>query len=161
MTVEVGTYTGETYDVNKKFNSQHTFDDITLKDDCSVQDPVILVRATSENGKKDLLTATYAYIKDFGRYYYVRDSHSRRNELIELRLHSDPLKSFASDIYKQKAVVDRTASNAFYTAGLEDTDAYKYADEHLVIQKLSTTSGFTKSGGSFIMVTAGPSAATD
>lgn len=159
MTIEVGTYTGQTYDVQKTFNSQHTFDSITLKDDCSVQDPVILVRATTENGKKDLLTATYAYIPNFGRYYYVKDSHSRRNDLVELQLHSDPLKSFADKIYEQSAVIERSASKSVYTSGLEDSDAYKYADEHTVLKKLVTSDGFTKSG-SYVMLTAGPSAAT-
>lgn len=160
MTIEVGTYTGQTYDVQKTFNKEHAFDSVTLKNDCSVQDPVILVRATTDNGKKDLLTSTYAYISDFGRYYYVRDSISRRNDLIELRLHSDPLKSFADKIYQQSAVVDRTASTKYYTSGLEDNDAYKYCDEHTVLKKLTTSDGFVRNG-SYVMITAGPSAATD
>lgn len=60
----------------------------TLRGEADVVNPIIRVYATS------VPAFNYAYIPDFGRYYYLRDMQIVRNDIIELSLKSDPLKSF-------------------------------------------------------------------
>ena len=60
----------------------------TLRGEANVVSPTIRIFATS------LPAFNYAYIPEFGRYYYLRDMQIVRNEIIDLSLKSDPLKSF-------------------------------------------------------------------
>ena len=60
----------------------------TLRGEADVVNPIIRVYATS------VPAFNYAYIPDFGRYYYLRDMQIVRNDIIDLSLKSDPLKSF-------------------------------------------------------------------
>lgn len=166
MTIKVGTFTGEKNKIEKTFNSKHDMN-CTLKQVTSVSSPVILVKAENESTQKELMTDTYAYIPDFGRYYYIRDRKSVNNGLVELDLVVDPLKSFATKIYAQTGFVDRTASK-YQSSMIKDDMIPTYANPHVFCQKLEpdktaeiancVTTTFSKNP-SFVIITAGPSGA--
>lgn len=159
--VHIGTTSDSRKVVNKTFTSKYDLTG-TLKAECDIKNPRIQLRiGDSQNIKiPDITVCNYAYIPNFNRYYYIVDFVSIRDTILEVQMSEDVLKSFSDEIYKQKGIVSRTESTAYYTSMLDDPDVYHYADTNIVIQKLaSDDTAFSKSG-SYVMVTAGPSAAT-
>lgn len=154
FTVQIGVTNSPRIQVSKDVTYGHTYE-CTLKDKCSILDPVIIL-STSSNGVSNLSGNNYMYIPSFGRYYYITDIISVRSSIVEIHGHVDVLMSYKDDIYKQTGVVSRTSSTKYYTSGLEDKDSYQYSDSKIVVRKLSTNNGFTKDG-SYVLVTAGPS----
>ena len=80
--------------------STHT---ITLKDGCSVDEPVVSLTASVAT----IASANYAYIDTFGRYYWIRNRKSLVNGVVELTLESDPWNSFASQLRNCQATITR------------------------------------------------------
>ena len=80
--------------------SSHT---ITLKDGCSVDEPVVTLTASVAS----IASANYAYIDTFGRYYWIRNRKSLVNGVVELTLESDPWNSFASQLRNCQATITR------------------------------------------------------
>ena len=79
----------------------------TLKDECSIIDPEILVAGTSQ-----FINANYAYIPEFHRYYYINNITIVKNGLYRLSLHSDVLMSFKDSIKGMNAIVARSSDNS-------------------------------------------------
>lgn len=84
------------YKFSKKYNStalppgEGVVYDITLKRDCSVVNPVILVNWGVETAALEI---NYVYIPDFKRYYYITE-YTYRDALWELALTEDYLASW-------------------------------------------------------------------
>lgn len=77
-----------------------------LRDESSVIDPVIEIRATA-----DISLCNYAYISEFHRYYYIRNIEVIRTNLYRLTLHSDPLTSFKDSILANSGTISRQENN--------------------------------------------------
>lgn len=75
----------------------------TLREAASILDPVI----TIETDSNTLFTANYAYIPDFGRYYYIEEITAVNNKLYQIRLHVDVLMTYAEKIKEQTAIIQR------------------------------------------------------
>lgn len=117
-----------------------------LKEDCSIIDPVITIEDfTSFN----IQQANYAYITEFGRYYYINNIVVLSNELFELHMHVDVLKTYASGIRSNSAVISRQEKQ--YNLYLQDGVFKTYANPHYEIRQFP--SGF--SGYHFIFSVAG------
>lgn len=78
--------------------------DCVLKDETSIINPEILISTAS------LTSYNYAYISDFGRYYFIRDIVSVRNNLWRLSLECDVLATYKSQIGDSTEYVLRAAS---------------------------------------------------
>lgn len=79
----------------------------TLRDECSIIDPVILIE-----GDLSLYTGcNYCTIPTFGRSYFINNIRSIRNNLFEISCHVDVLSSFATQIKANKAIVIRQEEN--------------------------------------------------
>lgn len=52
----------------------------------------------------------YAYIPDFGRYYFVDPPITERTGLVRLQMRCDVLQSFADQIIAAPAIIDRSSS---------------------------------------------------
>ena len=76
---------------------------ITLKDGCSIDKPVV----SFSGGAAIMATLNYAYIDAFGRYYFIRDRNMTVNGVCELTLESDPLQSFATQLFAVPATITR------------------------------------------------------
>lgn len=63
-------------------------------------------------------TGNYAYIPDFGRYYWIRGRDLERKDLTVLVLESDPLMSFASQIITLPIHVNRCEKQALYSGDI-------------------------------------------
>lgn len=79
-----------------------------LKDGCTVTSPQIRVAWAANN-----MLPTYAYIPDWGRYYFVRDIEYAGSALI-IRLEVDPLASYKAQIGASTQYILRSAA-AFNT----------------------------------------------
>lgn len=103
----------------------------TLRDDCSIINPVIAIQGLSD------LKVNYAYITEFGRYYYINNIVCK-GKLYELHMHVDVLMSFGTEILNNTAVISRQQS--MYNLYLQDGVFKTYADNHYQIKQFP--SGF-------------------
>lgn len=105
----------------------------TLVEGTSIVNPDILVDSVT------VPSGNYCYISAFNRYYYVKDIVSQKNGLWRLNLHVDPLKSFATEILANDAIIARSTDT--FNLYLEDSRYKAYADPIIVTKKFP--SGFT------------------
>lgn len=97
----------------------------SLVEESSIIDPVIIIESAT------LPTANYAQIPAFNnRFYYIRNVESVRDGLWRLTLHVDVLKTYASAILSNKAVVSRSTN--LWNLYLEDNDFKCYADPYVI-----------------------------
>lgn len=95
-----------------------------LVEGTSISDPDILVESAT------LPAGNYAHIEAFGRYYYITDIESEKTNLWRLHMHVDPLKSYASQILANPAVIARSSDT--FNLYLEDSRYKAYADPIVV-----------------------------
>lgn len=120
----------------------------TLKEECTLVDPEILIEySTAVTG------ANYAYIAEFGRYYFIKNAESYRNGLWSIQLHTDVLKSFASSIMSSPAIVARSSSN--FNMMLNDDHYFTQENPYIFTQVFP--SGFNTAQASFILALIGES----
>lgn len=106
----------------------------TLRENCSIIDPVIKIESTVGS---NLATCNYAYITEFARYYYINNIVCT-GKLFELQMHVDVLMSFRGDIRSNNAVVSRQEKQ--YNLYLQDGVFKEQANPHYEIKKFP--SGF-------------------
>lgn len=107
----------------------------TLREGCSIIDPVIKFEAPTGI---NLLSANYAYISEFGRYYYINNIKCVGN-LFECYMHVDVLKTYESGIRSNSAVVARQENR--FNLYLQDGVFKTYSQPHIQIAQFP--SGFT------------------
>lgn len=100
----------------------------SLKDDCSMEHPSVLVQITEGT----MQTANYAYIEavtDLPRiyYYFIRDKIMHRTGILELVLECDYLMTFETEIKNLICTIDRNEieANAYIADPAYKTLAYK------------------------------------
>lgn len=102
--------------ISKSVNNEIMTLEGTLREESSIVDPVILVECSNP------ITANYAYIAAFNRYYFIRDisafrSYKDENEnmhnLWRITMHTDVLKTFAEGILGSPCIVAKTGGNDF------------------------------------------------
>ena len=101
--------------LNKTLETLATLE-VQLKDEVNVLTPVLMMR------RQDYyinVKANYAYIADFGRYYYIRDVKLYSNDLVVLYLTVDVLQSFKEDIKNIEVITKRqeTLGNDYLVDG--------------------------------------------
>ena len=117
----------------------------TLREETNVVTPDILIEIDNPTGYN------YAYIPDFGRYYFIREMRSIRNGLWRISLKVDVLMSFRSSILSVPVILSDTESvgQEFYQAG----DAWKTKVKEKT-DIIPFSSGLSENGH-FILITAG------
>lgn len=125
--------------------------DCKLKDTCSMLDPQLLMKRTSEN-----LLANYAYIKEFNRFYFIKSKTVLTNGLIEIDCHVDVLESYKQYLYNMEFYISR--QEALYNKYLLDDKVLALNKQMYEVKSFG--SGFspdTSSSGTpcFVLVTAG------
>ena len=80
----------------------------TLREACSIVDPVITIERANPTG------FNYAYIQEFSRYYFVTGVSSEVNGIIAIAMHVDVLMTYKSQIMSAKGIV-RRQENQFNT----------------------------------------------
>lgn len=129
--------------INKALNPVRTLTG-SLKNNCSIETPTVIINNSG------MINANYAYIPEFGRYYYITDQIILSNERVSISMKVDVLESFKSDILSLSAIVEQSTSNY---------DKYMSDEIWLAKVKKSTTIINFSSGlldtGQFILITAG------
>lgn len=85
--------------------------DITLKDDSSVSAITLRLKDKRDNLNE---IANYAYIEEFGRYYFISAMVSANNAMWMLQLSVDVLESFKEDVLMSAAEVTRHMEEGDY-----------------------------------------------
>ena len=109
----------------------------TLKDRCSMLDPVITIENSS------VPDYNYAYIPEFNRYYFITEITSVRNNLWRISLKVDVLESFKTDILNLNCIVDKQ-QNQSYSNNIDDGSYINKADSFIEIANYQN--GFNSSG---------------
>lgn len=81
---------------------------VQLKGACTILNPVIEVFLDPNTEYTDLVKRNYAYIPDFGRYYYI-NNWTLDGALAVASLETDPLASFKTDILNSSQYVLRSS----------------------------------------------------
>ena len=117
----------------------------TLREPCNMIDPSVLTAIT------DVSNINYAYIADFGRYYFIRKITVDRENLYRIDMHVDVLMSNRTALLNCKGIINSSTT----------VNANKYLNSDIWVwtEKDSTTimrfpSGLS-SNGNFILITAG------
>ena len=137
MTLKLYTNSSDRNHLDKVITQQGSDISGTLRDACSIVDPVIAIESITGF---NLSSCNYAYISEFGRYYYITNIVCT-GKLYELHMHCDVLMSFKSQIRGNSAVIARNEST--YNLYLADGVFKTYANPHYQIKKFpSGFSGF-------------------
>lgn len=88
----------------------------TLRDDCSIIDPVIMISSDSFNNAM-AAACNYAMIPEFGRYYFVKNI-TLSGKFWVIEMHVDVISSFQTQLKKLDAVVARQENR--YNLYLQD-----------------------------------------
>lgn len=117
----------------------------TLRDESSIVDPVILVE------HDDPISANYAYIAQFRRYYYIKNIESVRTKLWRITMHCDVLKTFSEGILSSPCIVAKSSSR--YNLYLNDPD-YKCVQQDIIMTQ-DFPSGFNIAGSYYVLTILG------
>lgn len=115
-----------------------------LRAGSSVVEPEIEVE-----GYSSYATFNYAYIPEFGRYYYIVDIREEYNGLVIFKMRCDVLTTYANDIRNQTAVIERNAND--FNLFLSDSAIKSYQNAHIFTREFPA--GFPD--GIFVMAIAG------
>lgn len=116
--------------VSKSLSSGVTFS-CEFKDQSSIFKPSILI-GTNTN----LTSYNYAQISDFGRYYFITDIVLVRAGLYLLKLKTDVLSTWSSQLLAQPAVISRQEGQ--YNLYLDDPEFKVYNNKQVDCYKFSS-----------------------
>ena len=102
MTIILYSNISELNAVNKSLTELTTIHG-TLREQSSFIDPVITIEGIDQY----LSSANYAYIPEFGRYYFITGIESVRNGLWRLSFHVDVLYTYREQIKSNHAIIER------------------------------------------------------
>ena len=114
-----------------------------LKNDCGRTSPRILIEADMENLKK----ANYMYIPAFGRYYFINEITSIRDNICEIKGTVDVLESFKTDILNTNVILKRQRDN--WNLYVNDGSFISYENDKMY--NINFPSGIT--GGTYALFT--------
>ena len=146
VNIEIYTNASEPEYMDKSLSNIATLTGELRTDVTEVVDPVIRVE---DPGSLLTGSANYAYISEFGRYYYIRKKRSERNNIVELSMHVDVLMSFASAIKAREAIVRRQEND--WNLYIIDGSLMVYENDYVYTKNFPT--GF--SVNNWILVAAG------
>lgn len=112
----------------------------TLKENCDILSPSILFNFNP-------VAYNYAYIADFGRYYYVGKPINEGAALWRVDLSVDPLMSWANDIKKSPCIAAKSSSA--YNLYLNDPNYKCYQNDIILMKKFS--SGFSSQTSCYVL----------
>lgn len=135
MTIKFYKNLSEKNHLDKDIHQQGSDVTGTLREECSVIDPVIKIESFTSF---DLTTCNYAYITEFERYYFINNIVLKGN-LFEVHMHVDVLSTYKDVIRSNSAVISRQEKQ--YNLYLRDGAMKTYANPHIQVSQFPN--GFT------------------
>lgn len=112
MIIKLFNTTDSNNTIGKTLTDEQTFD-ITFKDTFDIINPIVMLKSDVP------IIKNYAYIPEFGRYYFITSIQIQPNKIYKLYLECDVLESFKNDILASRGLVTRAGEgNQFYDGGL-------------------------------------------
>ena len=112
MIIKLFNTTDSNNTIGKTLTDEQSFD-ITFKDTFDIINPIVLLKSNVP------IIKNYAYIPEFGRYYFITSIQIQPNNIYKLYLECDVLESFKNDILASRGLVTRAGEgNQFYDGGL-------------------------------------------
>ena len=112
MIIKLFNTTDSNNTIGKTLTDEQTFD-ITFKDTFDIINPIVVLKSDVP------ILKNYAYIPEFGRYYFITSIHIQPNKIHKLFLECDMLETYKDDILASKGLVTRAGEgNQFYDGGL-------------------------------------------
>jgi hypothetical protein len=135
--------------IDKACTHLHTYSTLTLKEPCSIQEPIIKLSASDTNIKK----GNYCYIPKFDRFYYITNVVSLPGGLWELHLRCDVLMSFREELLDNHVVFNHSEWkwNLYLNDGSLQVDSRPKIKLKRFPHELDVT-------GSYVLIMAGQSA---
>lgn len=131
--------------VGKNLANEHTLTG-TLRESCNIEAPDITIADATA------LSYNYAYIPDFGRYYFFSKAPTVISEnLVQLHLQVDVLESFKSEIRRCKGIISR--QERLFNKYLTDEEYQAYSYE--IISAYAFDTPFTKASVPYLTVLGG------
>lgn len=121
----------------------------TLKDDCSLIDPVIMIER--DTAPTDV---NYCYISEFARYYFIKNIDSYKTGLWSITMHCDVLHTYANGILASPAIAARSSNN--FNMMLNDDHYFTQENPHIFTKAFP--SGFDTSTASYVLALIGQAA---
>lgn len=113
----------------------------TLKEPCSIENPVFKLRTSDNN---------ITYVSAFGHYYFVDDAIRISNEDIELHCSCDALASHKSEITASNQYVARCETNTYWNTKLID-ESYPLATDPDIFYHTVSPAFVTGSGAILVL----------
>ena len=114
-----------------------------ILDGTSITDPVIVIGYDAS-----ILSHSYAYITDFGRYYFITNMEVLPGQEIRLSLHVDVLMTYKDQIKACKARITRSQSN--FDKYIPDSMIINKAQSKITQRKLG--SSFTRENQYYVLI---------
>lgn len=113
-----------------------------LKDTCDVIDPVIEVESDT-----NISGYNYAYIPEFGRYYYIKSIEVTGAKLWRISMHVDVLQTYGAALLDCQVI----AANSYnrFNMYLPDANYKCYQNDHVLINRFP--SGFDLTHARFVL----------
>lgn len=144
MTITLYNNSSEPNKISKHLTPVSTALSGSLRNESEMVNPVVLI----EGNISSLQNANYARIESFGRYYYITEMKSVRNNIVELHLHTDVLMSFNISAVSG-VVVEAENIGSDYLQGRQFVRLVKSKTDILPF------SGGLLDSGEYILITAG------
>jgi len=139
MIIKLFNTTDSNNTIGKTLTDEQTFD-ITFKDTFDIINPIVVLKSDVP------ILRNYAYIPEFGRYYFITSIQIQPNKIYRLYLECDVLESFKNDILASYGLVTRAGEgNRFFDGGL-NSEVRKEVDRWELV-------GDAQLGESIILVT--------
>ena len=143
FTIQLGVVSDENIKVGKRFIASDSVTGV-LRAGSSVVEPEIEVE-----GYAAFASYNFAYIAEFGRYYYIVDIIQEYDGLVIFKMKCDVLTTYANDIKNHTAVVERNANK--FNLFLSDEAIKSYQNARIFTREFPA--GFP--GGTFVIAIAG------
>lgn len=153
MNIVLSRYTNERNALTKDITNVTTLTG-TLRGECDILNPVINVEIPAGVTQASIVAnCNYAYIEDFGRYYFITGLKGVAQNVIEVSMHVDVLQSWNSQIKAQKCIIARQETSDYACLHLSDSYIHTYNDPYHVTKIFPT--GFSDT--TFVLAVAGSS----
>ena len=131
--------------IGKTLNSETTYIG-SLRDSSQIVRPTVMIEAT------DLTGYNYAYISEFGRYYFIKEIESYRTGLWTVKMEVDVLETYKTQIKALNCIIESTEQYGI-NKYLSDSESW-VTSVKAKTDVLNFSSGLLNSG-EYILITAG------
>ena len=144
ITINLYNVSDDNEKIDKTLGTAKSFTNCSIKEQTDVTNITLRIQTTD-----NLSAYNYAYVSEYGRYYYIDRIETTPTGYWVLSCRCDVLMSFKSDILNLKGTVTR--SESLYNGYLIDNEYKAYAYRNIVTKQFP--SGLTDD--TFILMTVG------